>query len=386
VVILLGLAFHWYQVVSPTFLLKQLFFLQAIDKNQVRLIAGLLLHPLQHMAHPPSLLSYAHDLPRGLVGLRLSILAPNATYWSLSIEEYLYLLWAPVILRCSRRVIFSIGVFICVFEMFLRWYFADAQGYFSMIFRFDALLYGALLALLLERKRGARISAVWPRAFDGVSLAALAGIAAILFALRPVVGFEIHASPLFLALGLPLISLATAAAPGSIILLANSGWWINRLLRAPFLQFIGTISYTMYVVHVLAALCISHMLALLEPWIQNGYLLIQAVLSILLTIGTARLSWHFLEKPLVRWKDRRLPATRVAEPQLNSGFLELGGSSRALMPSDDCLYDPRRQEGAWQNVPNISNVEAGNAPRWLSGPCSSPLESVEPIPGPVRRP
>jgi peptidoglycan/LPS O-acetylase OafA/YrhL len=316
-VILIGLISHRYWVVSPSFFLKQAFFLQAFDRHQAELLIGLILHPWWHLTHLPNLLSYAHNLPKGWVGNEISLGAPAASYWSLSVEEYFYLLWAPVVLRCSRRAILTIGVFICLFAMAVRWSCGDIGAIVGVIYRFDALIYGAFLALLLERRRNSRLPAATRLVFYFLFFASVIGISWILFVLRPVVGYEIRQSPLFLVFGLPLISLATASSLGVIILRANSKWWLARLLRTGFMQFVGTISYTMYLVHMLAVLFISHMLRPFAHYIPRGYLLIEAFLSIILTIAAARLSWHYLEKPLLRWKDRHFPGTKVAEPTLS---------------------------------------------------------------------
>jgi peptidoglycan/LPS O-acetylase OafA/YrhL len=78
------------------------------------------------------------------------------------------------------------------------------------------------------------------------------------------------------------------------------------------LLFIGTISYTMYLVHVIAGAIVSKVAAATHTHLP------EAIIASLLTILIAYVSWHWLEKPLLRWKDRRFPnAPHPAEPTLS---------------------------------------------------------------------
>jgi peptidoglycan/LPS O-acetylase OafA/YrhL len=186
-----------------------------------------------------------------------------------------------------------------------------------LIFRFDALMYGAMLALVVTRWDPRAMPRRAGRVFAGIFCSAVAGVAVILFLLRPVVGYEVRDSPLFLVLGLPLISAGAAALVGLLVLRAGSEWWLARVMRWRAMQYLGTISYTMYLVHVLAAIAVDRALGWLGRSMHHGLFFVEAVLSTALTIAIARLSWHFMEKPLLRWKDRRFPATRVPEPVMN---------------------------------------------------------------------
>jgi peptidoglycan/LPS O-acetylase OafA/YrhL len=314
----LALVFHRAPtLLTPAFILRQVFFLQAYFPNDLLFVKDFFFHLRWYATHPPNLLQYAHNLPEGSFGLVPSLAGPASTFWSLSIEEYFYLLWAPIVLRCSRPIIISTGVFICVVELILRCYYPGYLAYFGIFFRFDALLYGAFLALLMEAWRRSAVPTWASRAFVVILVLALATDALILSRLTPLLGREIRYAPLMLGPGLALMSIATAALVGLLILHANSGWWLARLLRLRALQFLGTISYTMYVVHILVALIVMMALSRLEHRLPGSYLLVEAIVSAVITVVVARLSWHFMEKPLLRWKDRRFPGVKVAEPHLN---------------------------------------------------------------------
>jgi peptidoglycan/LPS O-acetylase OafA/YrhL len=317
-IVAIGVAVHDSLVTSSAFAFRQVFFLQAYNIPYLPYVFGLLMHPVEGLRHFPSLLANAHHLPRPQVGITLDLISAANTYWSLSIEEYFYLLWAPVVLLLRRGAVVAVGVAVCVAEMVIRWgYGGSSAEYFGLIFRFDALMYGAMLALLVTRWNPRAIPRGAGRVFAGIFWAAVVGVAVILFLLRPVVGYEVRDSPLFLVLGLPLISVGAAAVVGLLVLRSGSGWWLARVMRWRAMQYLGTISYTMYLVHVLAAIAMEHALGWLGRSMHHGLFFVEAVLSTLLTIGIARASWHFMEKPLLRWKDRRFPATRVAEPVLN---------------------------------------------------------------------
>jgi peptidoglycan/LPS O-acetylase OafA/YrhL len=318
VLIVLAIVFHEHKLLSRSYLLHQLLFLQSFAMFQVRFIVDLLRHPNQSL-HLAWLHFTAHPLPQGKDGLKPGVEIPASTYWSLSIEEYFYILWAPIVLRLSRKNMVRIGIFICVASVCLRWFEPRFEvSYLGMLFRFDALIYGAFLALLIEHWQHGRIV---PRSstFTRIFLSCVAILAAILYIVRPILGHEIRQSNLFAAFGLPAISIAASSVIGLLVLNSNGSWWFARLLRIPVLQFIGTISYTMYLVHMIVAFLVD--LALQHGGFQsssNLFAFSVAVVDTLLTVLVARLSWHFLEKPLLRWKDKHVVAVNApTEPVLN---------------------------------------------------------------------
>jgi peptidoglycan/LPS O-acetylase OafA/YrhL len=297
------------------FLTSQLLFLQAAPEETRNFFMHLIRHPHYHLTHFPALLSNAHGLPYGNAGAQMIYSDAPLTYWSLSIEEYFYLLWAPVVLRCSRRTIISIAVFVCLGEMLLRWLDGTPSAYFSLFCRFDALLYGAFVAILFERW-GRRGVPQWAsRFFTWIALISCAGLVVILFAVRPVLGREVRASVLFMVFGIPLISIVVSALIGLLLPLSGGTWWLARILRIRVLLFLGTISYTMYLVHIIAA---ATVLSVVGQMHWNFSDITVAVVSSILTILISYASWHSLEKPLLRWKDRRFPnAPHPAEPTLS---------------------------------------------------------------------
>jgi peptidoglycan/LPS O-acetylase OafA/YrhL len=215
-------------------------------------------------------------------------------------------------IRCCQ-----LGIFVCILEVILRSYYPTHLAYFGIFFRFDSLLYGAFLALILNSWKRTSIPVWAARGFSIVFFLAMAGEIGILFCLRPILGREIRDSPLLLGPGLSLMGVATASLIGLLVLRSNTDWWFARLLRLSTLQFLGTISYTMYIVHIIVALVVMVAFTRLERLLPEGYLFIESLVSALVTIAIARLSWHFLEKPLLRWKDRLFPSVQIEEPTLD---------------------------------------------------------------------
>ncbi len=317
-IILLNLGAKNFYVLRPTLLLQQLLFLQSFRFAQFGLLWDVVRSPLASIQHLSSLLLLAHHLPRGQVGLQPYPNASFDVFWSLSVEEYFYILWAPIVLCFSRRLIGIIALVVCPLEMLLRWVANSRTSYFGMIYRQDALIYGALLALLFDYwHRHGKLK--WsPARFKILFAVCISGILAMLIAIRPVVGNEIRESLLFEVFGLPLISIAAASVIGVSLLKAESSWWLSRLLRSKLMQYLGTISYTLYLVHVPVYAVVGYLSRKIAlPLGPESLRLLIAISSTVLSIGVARLSWHYFEYPLLRWKDKRFPAARVSKPTLH---------------------------------------------------------------------
>jgi peptidoglycan/LPS O-acetylase OafA/YrhL len=306
---------HHLDLLPHKFLLHQLLFLQAYSHSEGSTFVDVLRHPVWYLTHLPSMRLYAHHLPVGLQGLWPTLPSCSSPFWSLSIEEYFYLLWAPIVLRCSRRWIVSIGIAVCIAEMLLRWMAPDAVSYFNIFYRFDTLLFGAFLALLFEHWHRSSVPPRISVIFKSVIVLCALIIGAILYAIRPILGMEIRFSPLVLVAGITAFGVAAACLIGLLVLHSGSNWWLARLLRTAPLTYIGTISYTMYLVHIYAGWLVLQLAKRVH--VLMHHVVLQNAVAVIVTIMLARASWHFLEKPLLRWKDRRFPsAPHPPEPAL----------------------------------------------------------------------
>jgi peptidoglycan/LPS O-acetylase OafA/YrhL len=84
-------------------------------------------------------------------------------------------------------------------------------------------------------------------------------------------------------------------------------------LRNPVSRFIGRVSYAMYLFHIYAFLAVLTLARHLwgAAWTPG---IGCALAASLFTIGTAALSWHFIESPILGLKDRYFPPTRNRKP------------------------------------------------------------------------
>jgi peptidoglycan/LPS O-acetylase OafA/YrhL len=228
--------------------------------------------------------------------------------WSLSIEEWFYILWAPLVLHLRRRTLALSCVGICLAALFMRWFgFLGIDTYFDFFSRIDVLIGGALLALWIEHRRSLPPAAQRRGDLLLYRIAALsaAALLAILFVIRPVLGFEIRESLLFTVFGLPLLGLCVAGLLSSIILHQESRRPINRFLRLKPLVTIGTVSYTLYLIHVPIYLLVNQAAARMNV-AASEYLpaLFISLISAALAFTAAQLSFTFFETPILAYKEK----------------------------------------------------------------------------------
>jgi peptidoglycan/LPS O-acetylase OafA/YrhL len=278
-------------------ILKNLMFLQSFG-NLLPLLHGLMAHHFHTLS--------ALMLPPATDGVVGGISASASLLWSLSIEEYFYLLWAPVVLWLGRKLIVTTAIGICVVEFFVRWIcFTGRPDYFSIYYRFDALLYGALLALLLRRVSSKTLLAI-------VSVA-VGALFILLYSIRPFVGLEIRNSPLFMVFGLPLISIAAASIVG-LCVIHRGEVWLSPLRLSP-LQAIGKISYMLYLIHILVYLSVLRFFSPSLP---------MAVFSFCCACLLSWASWKYIESPILYGRSKRPIKTAFG----HGGPVELAGGSK----------------------------------------------------------
>lgn len=221
--------------------------------------------------------------------------------WSLSIEELFYLIWAPVILRCTRTTIAAVSIAAVVLCPVLRTFCHVPQflEYFFFPARFDALTFGALMALLFaayDRRKIERLNLLrtlrWSAAGSLVLLFLLGWYDGILQQV------EVRSTLSFAAFGYTLLGIFFASIVGLCALRTGSDAWLPRLLRFRPFTYVGEISYMMYLTHLPVFVVVIQALSYLqhrraEPTVGIG------LVAIIGTIGLASLSWRYYEKPLL---------------------------------------------------------------------------------------
>jgi peptidoglycan/LPS O-acetylase OafA/YrhL len=215
--------------------------------------------------------------------------------WSLAIEEQFYLVWPIVVFLVSERTLAVVAGAGIVIAPLLR---AAATPLFSSFwpiyfltpFRMDLLCAGALLAILMRRRPDL------PERLTMPAWATLVGMLAILLGLHShYPDLRDSNQPFSNAF---LYTLTLAMSTSVIVLALRQRGVVARLLSNPLLVYLGTISYTIYLVHVSFIGLAWHM--------ELGRYL-SAIAALATTLVYASLSWFLIEKRLVRGGVRRSP-------------------------------------------------------------------------------
>jgi peptidoglycan/LPS O-acetylase OafA/YrhL len=253
------------------------FFLQSFH-GLFRAIHQLASNPMWRLTHS--------SLPYALRGLTGDISSGTGVLWSLSIEEYFYILWAPAVLWMNRRWLATTGIAICLGAFTFRWLgFIGVDSYFSIFHRFDALIFGSFVALLISSnlpQNTLNAILIVTGCFGALTLVA------VLVPMGNVLNLEVRDDHIFTAFGLPAFSLITASAIGLAV--AKTGSSQLGFLRSRTLRFIGTISYTLYLLHGFVYLCFLH-------FFQPTWML--SVAALCSAIGLSWLSWLYVERPIM---------------------------------------------------------------------------------------
>jgi peptidoglycan/LPS O-acetylase OafA/YrhL len=223
-------------------------------------------------------------------------------YWSLSVEEQYYFLWPLAIYFLKSRkklemllaslllmiILFRAGLFIC---------YRDSPKLFLIQFytRIDGLLIGSLTAVY---------KFYCPeRVYKLIKYTT--GISLLIYSVFVLVmKFSGSSFPHFPVFGYTVVSFMFSYLTLSLIYSKKSPFF--RLATSSFLKTIGKVSFGLYIYHWI-------FLVLLRPSISKGLLLIKynlgyvnilsSVFCAILSFVTAMASYHFFEKPILKWKE-----------------------------------------------------------------------------------
>ncbi len=222
--------------------------------------------------------------------------------WSLAIEEQFYLT-LPLLVRFfpGRRLTMLVLAGIFAAPMFriglgLLWHHNWVARFVLMPCRADALLLGVLAAIVLrdaewrERlQRNQRLFAIAIPVF-------LLGIAAMTIWAASV------GSPVVQSVGYTWLALFYVSV--LVYALTRPKSVVSRVLRWKWLGWLGGIAYGVYLLHQMAQGMLFGMIWRHEPMITGGRTLLTSLAALLLTLVTARLSWNYFERPLVKFGHR----------------------------------------------------------------------------------
>jgi peptidoglycan/LPS O-acetylase OafA/YrhL len=219
--------------------------------------------------------------------------------WSLCVEEQFYLLWPFVIWTIRDRIrLVWIAAGLSVISLLFRAgliVFSSANSFelasHTLPGRMDALLIGAMLALLLRGDSAAAVQ----RACKWVFLVAGALVVAI-SSLSPAID-----SPWLLTIGYTLIGITSAGLIGTTL---RGGSPSFRLFNLRPLRVLGKYSYGFYVYHLVWVGAWWHFEVVLGTWLHSRVAggVLMDVLNFGVTFVVAKLSYDLFEVRFLRLK------------------------------------------------------------------------------------
>jgi peptidoglycan/LPS O-acetylase OafA/YrhL len=233
----------------------------------------------------------------------------TGVYWSLAVEEHFYLVFPAfyAFLVRSRMpgnrqqiLFFAICAVALLWRAVLVFYFESGidRTYIASDARLDSMLYGCALAVhgnpmldAREERRPAR-----DLAFLALGLAAL--LSSFLIrdpAFRETLRYSLQ------GIGLYPVFLTAVRYPD---------WIIYRFLNLKPVRFIGTLSYSLYLVHQVVIICIT------DPMSYGP--VVRGVVALAISLAASTAIWFFVEEPFAELR-RRFSASRrsarlAAEP------------------------------------------------------------------------
>lgn len=233
--------------------------------------------------------------------------------WSLAVEEQYYLLWPFAIRFLSRRHLIQFLVALLIGEPILRAAFTPVFNsiwpiYYLTPFQLDGLAAGSLLAVLLEDAATTELLRLWSGKVALLTVVLFAGLGRIQT-------FTVGANSVaFNSVGYSLVSLAAASLVTYVLLQPRV--IVSKILSIPFVVFLGTISYGIYLFHVLGmdlTVLIGRRFGVVHVHRLAGFALLPVV-------AFSWLSFRFYEQPIIRWGKRRAVrlSTSSRAPELAS--------------------------------------------------------------------
>lgn len=231
-----------------------------------------------------------------------------AHLWSLAVEQQFYIFWPLCFLflyrtRSCSTILWILGCLICLaailrFTMTYGWHWVPA--YTSTMTRMDALFMGAILALLMKEApdflKKLKAAAFYALPFLGIVTCAVLLI--------------IAGTPDFFNKMTTVVVSLTAAFYFfliSVLVIPAEGGRLRRLLKSKPFQKAGDISYGLYVFSAPVQTALMNLMLMSGT---KNYWLIHAVLlffGFAVSYILASLSYRFMEKPIMRWKNVLAP-------------------------------------------------------------------------------
>ncbi len=221
-------------------------------------------------------------------------------FWSLSVEEHFYLFWPPILVLLGKKKALRAALVLvaCITlwravdtraHIFAR-FFTDAGVFFRSDTRCDALLLGAIPALLWDKTQSL---VAWFRSFPITSL--------ILVLLVVAVAERVPALPTVLTLLFSFLTISTVFRPSSAA---------GALLEARPMRWVGRLSYSLYVWQNLFLQVRPISFSWRAIGSSRGHVFFAYALDLGLIFGCALLTNRLVEEPMRR-KGRELARLRA---------------------------------------------------------------------------
>lgn len=247
-------------------------------------------------ASVPYYLFYAANVPF-IIGVELPFLGH---FWSLGVEEQFYLFW-PWINKWTKPVIKRVSLLLIGILIGTKIYlhlFSPNSIVESIIHvtRFHCMLIGAYAAILFREKHQLFIRIATNKWVQSVMWLAIFLAAINRFHIASFLDTEI-------------LSFVTAI----IIIGQVTGRGLIKLER-PVLNFLGKVSYGIYVIHPILIFLLRDFLKEVTSNVYLNYGIVFGVI-ITLTIFISYLSYHYLESPFLRLKNKKFTVVKSSSTQ-----------------------------------------------------------------------
>ncbi len=224
--------------------------------------------------------------------------SPLSHFWSLCIEEQFYLVWPLLVFVADRRTFLRVCFVMIVLSPVLRFTFGQNPPspyflYFITPFRMEPIALGAVIAILWREYRMSLLSEVTMRWVWVPGLGAFAYICLYSRTTVPVGTYMAR-------YGYTCIDLAFASLVFFVAQAASRGDPVG-ILRNSVLTRFGKYSYAMYVFHAPLSKYVPKLLYFGPRLARVGLAL---GIGITVTYLLAVISWHTVESPFLRLKNR----------------------------------------------------------------------------------